>query len=786
MHSISNFADIGTTRPTAQRLMGRGLLVLLLVLAVVVPVQAQEKAESPTKSLLADISEIEAKLNSGRLDVEGLGRVNKKLVTMKSATDECVVSFEKKVAEKSTALLDLGEKQKAEAAAVTKLRAQLQSELETLEGELAGCKAIAQRAQAALDLAEKQLQQRLEERLLLRGPHILKTIDRNLREPVGWVSAPWNYSRQYGWVLNAPAEDVTILAVVLMLGIGIGMVLRWQLLPWAKRHRWSDELGGRFSGAALTTLFYDIPWLLGVFAATVCLSVLTGDMPQTPFSTALAYSLSVLFGARYVIRLTLDPVAPARLFLRIPAETAHALARRLNVLAVIGILGYLLVETLIGTSLPYYATRLAHSVLRILFAINLIWVLWLFSDLRGVLRKRWFRFSLSLVLVLSVIADLIGYYNLAFWLLRSVFGTLLALGVVLVVGRLLTDLLEGLEYGKTPWERQIRKLFGMTPEGHIPGFFWVRLLVILGLWAVLALLFIFIWDLSASIVDQIRALFTNGFTVGSLKIVPARIALALITLAVLIAISAWVQGRMKQYWLRKMPMDRGARESLVTVTGYIGVTISILVTLGVSGIEFANLAIIAGALSVGIGFGLQNIVNNFVSGLILLFERPIKTGDWIVVGTTEGYVKRIRMRSTQIQTFDRADVIVPNSDLISGQVTNWMLRDEGGRVRIPISVAYGSDTAKLKEILLRLAHEHPEVVTSGSLPKPFVLFMQFGESALDFELRCYISNVDNRLRVKSDINFAIDAALREAGIEIPFPQRDLHIKNWPGPPAKEE
>jgi small-conductance mechanosensitive channel len=184
-------------------------------------------------------------------------------------------------------------------------------------------------------------------------------------------------------------------------------------------------------------------------------------------------------------------------------------------------------------------------------------------------------------------------------------------------------------------------------------------------------------------------------------------------------------------------------------------------------------------LSVGIGFGLQAIVNNFVSGLILLFERPIKTGDWIIVGNTEGYVKRISIRSTMIQTFDRADVIVPNSDLIANQVTNWMLYDPRGRIRVPVSVAYGSDTEKVRELLLEIANTHPEVITDGTSPTPRVLFLQFGDSSLNFELRCHIRNIDMRRIVMSDINFAIDKAFREHGVEIPFPQRDVHIRDWP-------
>jgi small-conductance mechanosensitive channel len=208
--------------------------------------------------------------------------------------------------------------------------------------------------------------------------------------------------------------------------------------------------------------------------------------------------------------------------------------------------------------------------------------------------------------------------------------------------------------------------------------------------------------------------------------------------------------------------------------------LAVLFALSLAGIEFSNLAIVAGALSVGIGFGLQNVVNNFVSGLILLFERPVRTGDWIVVGTTQGTVKRISIRSTTVQTFDRADVIVPNSELISGQVTNWTLDTPWGRVCVPVGVAYGSDTAKVKEILLNIGKTHPLVVQNNPYwPDPIVLFLAFGASSLDFELRVIVRNISEKMQVISDLNFAIDQAFRDNGIEIPFPQQDVYLKQVP-------
>ena len=162
-----------------------------------------------------------------------------------------------------------------------------------------------------------------------------------------------------------------------------------------------------------------------------------------------------------------------------------------------------------------------------------------------------------------------------------------------------------------------------------------------------------------------------------------------------------------------------------------------------------------------------------------MFERPIKAGDFVTVGETEGFVKRISIRSTEIETLDNQDVLVPNSELISGRVTNWVLHNPYGRLRIKVGVAYGSDIKLVKEILEDAAGNHAEVITDGRAAGPKALFMGFGDSSLDFELRVRILRIPKRFDVTSDINFEIDKRFRESGIEIPFPQRDLHIKSTP-------
>jgi len=265
-----------------------------------------------------------------------------------------------------------------------------------------------------------------------------------------------------------------------------------------------------------------------------------------------------------------------------------------------------------------------------------------------------------------------------------------------------------------------------------------------------------------------------GFQVGGLNI-----SIATLVGAVLVFVVAYAIARVLLSWMDNQVMEPaglsgGVRDSVRTGLGYVGFIAAVLVAASYAGLDFSNLAIVAGALSVGIGFGLQSIVNNFVSGLILLAERPIKVGDWVVVGENQGFVRKISVRATEIETFDRANVVVPNSLLISEKVQNWTLHNNVGRISISVGVSYDSDPERVKDILLETAREHPQLLTH---PEPYVWFSDFGNSSLDFTLFAYALNITRQLGIQTDLRIAIIKKFREEGIEIPFPQSDVHFRD---------
>lgn len=757
-----------------------GLLLSLLFLAGAATAAQEGDAQIQADELAAVLDEIESGVAAGGDSESRFRAWVSRLGTLRGTAQECVLARETQLKGLVDALGSLGEAAAGEPAEVRSKRRALERDKSAVDKQLAQCRLQLLRSEELITTANDRLKEILAQRMLARGPTLVQVIlDHGNDVPV-WLQRLRDFLLRESGLEKLDVTERWVLALLFLGGFAAGTVPRRRIrVALEQRVREDGTFAERFVTAASATFAHFLPHLLATALASAYLFHIDIGEEGVPFVNVLAYGLTAYYLLLASTLVFLAPRRPGRQLFDLDPKLMRALGRRLRVLLVLSLIIYLFISALVVQRLPEAALFGARGVIVALFALNLMWTVWLLGRFPGLAGTLWLRLVAYLLLVAVVAAEWMGYRNLALSGFRGVIGTMLSLGLLMLFTRLLSEFYDNLDAARKPLHQRLRDLLGVLPGQPVSGLIWFRFITTVALWGLFIMALLKAWDLSDATIQELRLRLSEGIDIGSLHIEPLRVLMAVLVTALLLALSGWFRARLDRRWLTKTRMDRGAREAMVTITGYTGTAVAVLIGLGITGLDFGSLALIFGALSVGIGFGLQNIVNNFVSGLILLFERPIKTGDWIVVGGTEGYVKRIRIRSTQIQTFDRADVIVPNSDLISSQVTNWMLYDMSGRLRLPIGVAYGSDTQLVKEVLLKIADDHPSVLTDGSAPAPKVLFMGFGDSSLDFLLLAHIRNIDERLQVISDLNFALDAAFREHGVEIPFPQRDVHLRSMP-------
>ncbi|MCJ7615579.1 MAG: mechanosensitive ion channel [Desulfobacterales bacterium] len=368
----------------------------------------------------------------------------------------------------------------------------------------------------------------------------------------------------------------------------------------------------------------------------------------------------------------------------------------------------------------------------------------------------------------GLLLELAGYGALAlYWFKAWGLST-----VVLLLGGLVYFLL-------MEWDMSIRRISesdnDLSHKASYP-FKWLLIRFCWLLWfAGISISLIVIWGPRQALLESFMRVLNYPFHIGEMQLtLMGLISAFLIIFFTHAAIRFWRYLLQKKI-LAPSGMEPGLRDSITTITVYLLWIIGILAALNAFGLNTTSLAIAFGALGIGLGFGLQNIFNNFISGIILLFERPIQVGDAIEVNGTWATVTKINVRSTVVQTYDNASLIIPNSDLISQQVTNWSFKDLRLRRKITVGVAYGSDIELVRKTLLEIADKTPKVL---KYPKPDVIFSDFGDSALIFILRVW-TDIDNMFITETDIRFGINRLFNERKIEIAFPQRDLHIRSYP-------
>lgn len=654
-------------------------------------------------------------------------------------------------------------------------RTQLETQLETLQAPVRVSEEAFRRADGLIREIDTIIRERQARRLLALGPSPLN--------PAHWPTA---FEDSSG-ILLAIGQEVETLSdpdrrqkmaanlplVLVFMAIALALIIRgraWAGMGLTYLRRW----GGRGSGVwrflvSLLRIFLPLTGLL-ILTHALRLTGLAGTRTDQILEALPAFGF-VLLGFRWLAE---------RLFARIPEDaliplpdSKRAAARFYMLVLSLLFVSRAVVELFVGFDevAPSTDAVLAFPIV-VLIALVMAPVGLILRSFyvendpeseeapRGLGFARVVRVAGTALVVVSVVSPImaaIGYAEAGNALLYPTLVSLLILGFVLALQRFSVDL-----YGLITGDEE-RARDALVPV--LVGFALVLCAIPL-----LALA----WGARVADLTEVWAIFSRGFAIGDTRISPGDFLTFAIIFIVGYSVTRLVQSTLRVNVLPKTRMDIGGQNAIVSGLGYVGIFLAAILAITGAGIDLSSLAIVAGALSVGIGFGLQTIVSNFVSGIILLIERPISEGDWIEVGGQMGYVRDISVRSTRIETFDRTDVIVPNADLVSGTVTNFTRGNKVGRLIVNIGVAYGTNTRRVEGILTEIAEAQPMVLQN---PPPMILFNNFGADSLEFEMRMILRDVNWILKVKNDVNHAIAERFAEEKIEVPFAQRDLWLRN---------
>jgi len=687
---------------------------------------------------------------------------------------------------------------------VAKQRAALKAQLADAQSRMKQADLIVTRASAIRGRFITASGERLAGQLLVRGPSPLlpsvwaKAVPEFVTIFTGLVAVPlqWLASGTY-------IERGVYSLAILIAGLVVAVLVGWPLRTWLLRRFGRDPMAmqpsmlRRLVGAAVEGVARGL--LPSLAVAAVYLTFLSLEL----FSAHLARIASGLcLGLVFFIlvsslsRAALAPHMPRWQLAPLDPENAKIISRMITALAGVAAGIIFLHESVSDAQLSVEFKTAFNFVTNSMVAAGMLFLLrrelWRFrpaaagaaaqaapeGKLPGELlkvRRRVLpvlRVVMMLVAVTIPVSGLLGYYNLSAYLTSNLAWSAALVGGLWLLHELLREVTELLLVRDEKLAPKVRRALTVSERGGRVLEFWllfgINLVLIVGGIAFALPIWGVSWgDLSGWLKSSQAGIYFERLTFSL-----SDIATAFLVFAGILIVTRWLQRALDERIFPQTRLDIGVRHSLKAAVGYVGLVLAIVAGISALGLDLTNLALVAGALSVGIGFGLQAIASNFVSGLILLIERPIKVGDWVRVGDKEGFVRRISVRATELETFQRANIIVPNSEILSTAVVNLTHKDHFGRIDIPIGVAYGSDVEKVKEVLQKVAAAHPEVVKS---PPPAALLLNFGDSSLDFQLRVHVDRIERYWTIVSDLHYAIEKAFRENGITIPFPQRDLHL-----------
>jgi potassium efflux system protein len=729
-----------------------------------------EAGEEPSlEELKKSLDEIEAAVDSEDITAETLAGFRDKLNSATDILRKKIDWLEPRAKEAEDRLKELGpapaKDAPAESAEIAGQRKELTDEFNDVDGELKQARVLTVKTDQLGDRVAQKRHALYANELFARSASILdpsfwtevyRALPIELRSIEALVDAWSEHHTRPRWA-GAALIIVVIIAIVIVL-------TRW----WLPRliGEPSNTRSAKAWAALWVFVWFAIRTPLAGFAALLALTtfgLLTVRLEQ--IAQGVVAGMGAAAFGHGVARGLLSPEHPHRRLVQEDDETAlcfynHLLwaSRALGVLIVLQVVHKTLFAPLVIT----VATNALFAATTAAFLVHLVLRLGTIKKNRGeaLVAASWAHPLGLLMAVLIGIALVAGYAGVAAFIsLRVIVAAAVfsALFLLLVI----TQTLFASINEQTPKGQMLAESLGIDPRTLGLSGALLSALIRVILIATSFLLIIGPWEVStADLFDTVRNI-PFGFKIGEIRVSFQAILAAILVLVLLLVLMRIIQRWLERELLPRTGLEPSLQLSIVTIFGYVGAITAIALALSGLGFDLQKIALIAGALSVGIGFGLQSIVSNFVSGLILLTERPIRVGDSIVVKGEEGWVRRVRVRATEIETFDRASVIIPNSEFITGVVKNWTRANRLGRIVVKVGVSYETDPDRVRDILTDIANAHPQIVQT---PPPAAYLVAFGETSLEFELRCVVAEVEKGLSVRSELHYAIIQKFREAGI----------------------